>query len=255
MASILIFIAAFLLIFGITVVIPNLPPGEILYVYLEISEISSPFPSISGVVLINGIINGLFWGTIIVAIASVVGRPFRKKVLLPTRVPGYTTSRASTDNYVPPKNIIEKPIYKVSKRRKRAPLDHRVSIIEGIGPVYSKRLRRAGVMTVDDLLNEGYDRSGRYYLAREVGVSSSTILRWVYRADFLRIGGIGKQYSSLLESAGVNSISDLSRRNPDRLYERLKEINWRKNLVRRNPPFFMVKDWIERAKRLRPIVI
>ena len=127
--------------------------------------------------------------------------------------------------------------------------------IEGIGPIYGKRLRKSGVRTVDDLLREGYDRSGRYNLARDVGVSASTVLRWVYRADFFRISGIGKQYSSLLESAGVNSVSDLSRRNPIKLYERLKKTNLRKNLVRRAPPYNMVEDWIESAKSLRSIVI
>ncbi|MCZ2856745.1 MAG: DUF4332 domain-containing protein, partial [Candidatus Bathyarchaeota archaeon] len=77
----------------------------------------------------------------------------------------------------------------------------------------------------------------------------------VCRADFFRIVGIGKQYSSLLESAGVNSVTDLSRRNPNKLYEKLMETNWEKNLVKRTPPYNKVEDWIESARSLRRIVI
>ena len=255
MLGVVLFAVSFLFPFGITIVVPTLPPGEIVYAFLGISEITSPISGISGVVLVNGVINGLFWGSIILIVISLFSGPSRKKVIFPVWFPGYSTSHASTSNYVPPKIYSKKPIRKARKRRTQAPLDQKIAVIEGIGPIYGKRLRRSGVRTVDDLLREGYDRSGRYDLARDVGVSASTLLRWVYRADFFRIAGIGKQYSSLLESAGVNSVSDLSRRNPDKLYERLKKTNLRKNLVRRKPPYSMVEDWIENAKILRSIVI
>ena len=255
MLGVVLFAASFLFLFGITIVVPTLPPGEIVYAFLGISEITSPISGISGVVFVNGVINGLFWAIIILIVFRLLNGPSKKRVIFPAWFPSYTTSRASTSNYVPPKTYAKKPTPKVRKRRTQAPLDQKIVAIEGIGPIYGKRLRRSGVRTVDDLLREGYDRSGRYNLAREVGVSASTVLRWVYRADFFRISGIGKQYSSLLESAGVNSVSDLSRRNPDKLYERLKKTNWRKNLVRRAPPYSMVEDWIESAKSLRSIVI
>ena len=255
MLSVLLFDASFLFLFGITLVVPTFPPGEIIHDFLGISEITSPISGISGNFLVNGVINGLFWGIIILITFRLVSRPSRKKAVLPTWVPSYTTSHASTSNYIPPKTYTKKPIRKVRKRRTQATLNQKIMAIEGIGPIYGERFKRSGVGTVDDLLREGHDRSGRRYLAREVGVSESTLLRWVYRADFFRISGIGKQYSSLLESAGVNSVTDLSRRNPEKLYERLRKTNWRKNLVRRTPPYGMVKEWIESAKSLRSIVI
>ena len=255
MLGVVLFVASFLFLFGITIVVPTLPPGEIVYAFLGISEITSPISGISGLVLVNGLINGLFWGIITFITFRLFSGPSRKRVIFPAWFPSYTTSRASTSNYVPPKTYPKKPIQKVRKRRTQAPIDQKIDAIEGIGPIYGKRLRSSGVKTVNDLLREGYDRSGRSYLAKEVGVSASTVLRWVYRADFFRIAGIGKQYSSLLESAGVNSVSDLSRKNPDKLYEMLKKTNWRKNLVRRTPPYCMVEDWIENAKSLRSIVI
>ena len=255
MIGVVLFFASFLFLFGITVVAPTLPPGEIIHAFLGISEITSPISGISGVVLVNGTINGLFWGIIILIVFRLINGLSRKRVNFPAWFPDYSTSRASTSNYVPPKTYVKKPVPKVRKRRTQAHLDQNIMAIEGIGPVYGQRFRRAGVRTIDDLLREGYDRSGRYYLAKEVGVSASTVLRWVYRADFFRIVGIGKQYSSLLESSGVDLVSDLSRRNTEKLYERLKKTNRRKNLVRRTPPYSMVEDWIESAKNLRSIVI
>ena len=249
-----IFAASFLFLFGITIIVPTLPPGEIIYVFLGISEITSPISGISGVVFVNAIINGLFWGIIILIIYGLWSRPSKKKAILPAWLPGYTTSRTSVPKYIPPKTYVKRPPNKARKRRTHASLDQNIETIEGIGPIYGKKLRKSGVKIIDDLLRAGSTRNRRYYLAKKVGVSPSTILRWVYRADFFRIRGIGKQYSSLLESAGVNSVTNLSRRNSDKLYEKLIETNSKKNLVRRTPPYNMIKDWIESAKSLRCIV-
>ena len=249
MLGVVLFATSFLFLFGITIVFPTLPPGEIVYAFLGISEITSPISGISGVVLVNGVINGLFWAIIILMVLRLFIGPSRKRKIFPAWSPSYTTSRASTSNYVPPLTFPKKPTPKVRKTRTHVPLDQKIVAIEGIGPIYGKRLRMSGVRTVDDLLREAYDRSGRYNIAREAGVSASTVLRWVYRADFFRISGIGKQYSSLLESAGVNSVSDLSRRNPDKLYERLKKTNLRKNLVRRAPPLQYGRKLDRKRKR------
>jgi hypothetical protein len=80
------------------------------------------------------------------------------------------------------------------------------------------------------------------------------LLKWVYRADFFRIRGIGTQYSALLESAGVHTVTALSRRDPKNLYAKLREINRKKNLVRRIPPYRTVQRWIKSAKNLKRIV-
>ena len=234
--------------------VPTLPPGEKIYVFLGISEITSPITGIFGVVLVNGIINGFFWGIIISMIYGLGSRLSKRKTFLTAGSPSYPPLLKSTSEYIPPKKYVKRPVYKARKRKTYASLDRNVEVIEGIGRVYGNRLRKSGVNTLDDLLRAGSTRNRRYYLARKVGVSQSTVLKWVYRADFCRIVGVGKQYSSLLESAKVNSVNDLSRRNPDKLYKKLIDTNWEKNLVRRTPAYSMVEDWIERAKSLRRIV-
>jgi hypothetical protein len=105
------------------------------------------------------------------------------------------------------------------------------------------------------LLRAGSTKKRRRELASELGVAPKTLLKWVYRADFFRLRGIGKQYSSLLESAGVNTVVDLSRRNPKTLYSLLKETNKEKNLVKRIPPLSQIQNWIVDAKTLKTVIL
>jgi predicted flap endonuclease-1-like 5' DNA nuclease len=258
MSAIAIFVISFLCLFGFTVIVPTLPPGEILYAFLGISETTSPISGISGVVFARGIINGLFWGTIVLMIYGLLSHSSKRKTFLSAESANYPSLHKSTSDYVPPytplRTYVERPRCRARKRKTHTSLDKNIETIGGIGRVYGNRFRNSGVWTLDDLLRKGATRNRRYYLANKVGVSYSTILGWVYQADFFRIAGIGKQYASLLESAGVNSVRELSRMNPDKLYIKLIETNFKKNLVKRTTPYSMVEDWVERAKRLRHIV-
>ncbi len=126
--------------------------------------------------------------------------------------------------------------------------------ISGIGPTYGERLRSLGIRTTEALLKAGATPQGRQELAEKVGVSADTILKWVNRADLMRITGIGEQYSDLLEAAGVDTVVELARRNPENLHQKLVEVNAEKGLVRRLPNPAMVADWIEKAKGLERAV-
>jgi predicted flap endonuclease-1-like 5' DNA nuclease len=257
MLGAIIFLMSFLCLFGISIVIPALPPGGIIHSFLGISQITSPISGISGVVLTNALINGFFWGTIVLLIYILTTSFSRKKPLMPVgiKITQYPVLKKSTSEYIPPQTEIKKPIRTVRKRKTQVSLDQNVEKIEGIGHVYGNKLRKLGINSINDLLTAGSNRKDRYYLAKTVGVSHSTLIRWVNRADFFRINGIGKQYSSLLELSGVNSVTDLSIRDPQKLYEKMKQMNLQKSLVKRTPPYYKVKDWIESAKNLQSIVL
>jgi hypothetical protein len=49
-------------------------------------------------------------------------------------------------------------------------------------------------------------------------------------------------------------VTGLSRRNPKNLYAKLMEINRKKNLVKRIPPYRTIQRWIKSAKNLKRIV-
>ncbi len=130
----------------------------------------------------------------------------------------------------------------------------RIIRIEGIGPVYKQKLKEAGITTTEALLETGASPKGREELAKKTGISPSLILEWVNLADLFRIKGIGEEYSDLLEEAGVDTVRELAQRNPDNLFEKMVEVNQKKQLVRRMPTRHQVADWVAQAKRLPGIV-
>ena len=126
--------------------------------------------------------------------------------------------------------------------------------IEGIDPVYTKKLSNAGIKTTKALLKKGATPMDRKEIEKATGIRYKLILEWVNLADLFRIKGVAEEYSDLLEEAGVDTVAELARRRADNLYEKILEVDQAKKLVRRPPSLSMVKDWISRAKKLPRVV-
>lgn len=126
--------------------------------------------------------------------------------------------------------------------------------IEGVGEVYSGKLKAAGVADTAALLKMGATPKGRKEIAEASGVSEMLILEWVNHVDLFRVKGIGEEYADLLEEAGVDTIPELAQRKAENLLEKLAAVNTEKNLVRRLPVLSQVVDWIEQAKQLPRVV-
>ena len=122
--------------------------------------------------------------------------------------------------------------------------------IEGIGPVYSEKLQKAGVGSVEALLKLGATPKDREALAEKVGIDKKLILEWVNHADLFRIKGVAQEYSDLLEEAGVDTVVELAQRNAEKLLAKIQEVNAAKKLVRRIPTLAQIQNWIEQAKSL-----
>jgi predicted flap endonuclease-1-like 5' DNA nuclease len=133
--------------------------------------------------------------------------------------------------------------------------NYKVAEIEGIGDVYSAKLEQAGIKMVNDILEKGKSVKGRKALAESTGIDAKLILKWVNMADLFRVTGIGKEYSELLEKAGVDTVKELRNRNPANLLAKLEEANSSaRQLVRALPSLKSVESWIETAKTLDPMV-
>ena len=126
--------------------------------------------------------------------------------------------------------------------------------IEGIGPTYGEKLTKAGVRTVNALLEKGATKKGRKELAEKSDIDETLILKWVNFADLYRIKGVGSEYSDLLERAGVDTVKELATRNAENLQAKLAEVNAEKKLVRVVPGLKAVTGWIEQAKKLKPMI-
>jgi predicted flap endonuclease-1-like 5' DNA nuclease len=104
------------------------------------------------------------------------------------------------------------------------------------------------------LLEKGATPKGRKKIAEKAGISEKLILEWVNHADLFRVRGVGEEYADLLEEAGVDTVPELAQRKPENLYQKLREVNQAKKLVRRPPSQAEVSSWVKQAKELDRVV-
>ncbi len=133
-------------------------------------------------------------------------------------------------------------------------MSKKISEIEGIGPSFSEKLSKAGVTTVEGLLEIGATKTGRKNLAVDSGIDESKILDWVNMADLFRIKGVASQFAELLKAAGVDTIKELRTRNAENLHVKLIEVQEKKKITKAVPSLSQVADYIEQAKSLVPVV-
>lgn len=133
-------------------------------------------------------------------------------------------------------------------------MNYPIEEIEGIGPVYGKKLSAAGITTTAKLLDRCASAKGRREVADKTGLDDGQLLKWANLADLMRISGIGKQFSELLEAAGVDTVKELRNRRPDNLAAKMKEVNSAKKLTRSTPSEKQVEGWVTQAKSLPPVI-
>ncbi|MDW8270142.1 MAG: DUF4332 domain-containing protein [Anaerolineae bacterium] len=125
----------------------------------------------------------------------------------------------------------------------------RMSELQGIGPEVVAALKGAGLDESAKLLAAVAQPEARRALAQRLNIPENVLLELGNRADLGRIKGIGPVYSDLLEFAGVDTVAELARRNPDNLFARLQEVAAHHH-VRRLPTAAEVADWIAQAQQL-----
>lgn len=130
----------------------------------------------------------------------------------------------------------------------------KLTTVEGIGPVYSEKLQEIGINTAEALLAQGATPKGRQEIAEKSGIPYAKVLEWINHVDLFRINGVGEEYADLLEAAGVDTVPELSQRNPGNLHEKMTAVNAEKKLVRQLPTSAQVADWVEQAKRLPRVI-
>ena len=133
-------------------------------------------------------------------------------------------------------------------------MNYPIEEIEGIGPVYGKKLSAAGVTNTKKLLDRCASAKGRREVAKDTGLDDGQLLKWANLADLMRISGIGKQFSELLEAAGVDTVKELRNRRADNLTAKMVEVNAKKKLTRATPSEKQVSEWIGQAKSLPPVI-
>jgi hypothetical protein len=172
MIIIIVFVSSFLVFFSASIFFPKMPPGQLICEIFGNSETTYTIAGVPGDLVISSITNGLIWGAILIIVYSYARGPSRRKIHLPVWLPGYATSRNSKTD----KKSSDHPFQSTGNTED-------IETIDGIDSVYASRLRKLGIRTLDDLINAGFTKTGRIYLANNVGVKHKTILYWVHQAE------------------------------------------------------------------------
>ncbi len=133
-------------------------------------------------------------------------------------------------------------------------MSYPIKDIEGIGDVYGERLAQHGILTTDDILQRCQGPASRLLLARELDLSPDLLEKWTRMADLMRVKGVARQYSELLQAAGVAGVRDLRECRADVLLPRLLEVNQQQKLCKAPPVHREVASWIEHAGGLEPVL-
>ena len=125
-----------------------------------------------------------------------------------------------------------------------------ISELDGLGPGFAIKMRKAGIRTTEKLLETAKTLKGRQMLAEKTEIDQKQLLCVANLIDRMRIKGVGPEYAELLKAAGVNTIRELRYRNPARLAEAMAQANLERKLVRVLPSQHTVGRWIDQAKKL-----
>lgn len=133
-------------------------------------------------------------------------------------------------------------------------MPYAIAEIEGIGAAFESKLKAAGINRTGEFLQRAATKKGRAELAAATGIDEARLLTWANQADLMRVKGIGKQFSELLQAAGVDTIKELRTRNAANLARTLTAANETRKLAGSIPSESQLAAMIEAAKALDPVV-
>ena len=148
-----------------------------------------------------------------------------------------------------PGESLERVVVRIGGRKEQKS-EPAASFFSALGSRLSGKLEKAGFSSLSQVLQRGKMPAGRKDLADECGLSVQEVLTMVNYADLCRVGGIDVYLARLLEMAGVDTVPELSHRNPGNLHKKLSEVNRVEKLVEQTPPLEDVTTWIAAAKEL-----
>lgn len=118
----------------------------------------------------------------------------------------------------------------------------------------AQKLRRAGLRTTLDLITRGANLRGRGMIAQTSGIAFDVVTGYVALADLMRIRGIGPDVARLLTAAGVRTLADLQKCDPNDTASKIRELNKDRHLSGNPPGPESLSYWIGQARML-PVVM
>lgn len=115
-----------------------------------------------------------------------------------------------------------------------------------IDPKYQSELPKAGILSLDDLVEKTRSEVERKELALRLFVPKEELELWIRKAKLAQLKGMGINHVKRLEGVGVDSISALSEEEPESLYRKLKAKYPQQPIPRKAK----LKIWIKEARKI-----
>lgn len=125
-----------------------------------------------------------------------------------------------------------------------------ITDIEGIGPKYGEALSKAGIPTVEQLLEQCATAEARAKCVETTGLNEKSLERWVKMSDFFRLTGVEGNEAELLEASGYNNMTELAAAAAGDVLSKLQATNAEKSLAPSVPEESVIESWISQAKTL-----
>ena len=133
-----------------------------------------------------------------------------------------------------------------AKQKSNEPL----SIMDDMPAEMRARLEAQGIQNTSQLLEHTKTKEERSELAYQTSVDDRDLREYVYRADLMRLTGVGEDTAALLEQVGVKGCKDLQQRNPQHLHNKLTELQENAHITPTTPNLDQIAQWISQAKQL-----
>jgi len=121
--------------------------------------------------------------------------------------------------------------------------------IEGIGEKYAKILEKEGFTEVENLIPLTWREIKE--LAAKTKISLKLLEKWQDQAEIMELKGVGPEYSEVLNRVGIDSIKELSYRNPQNTLDRIVKFDKEQpDVIRKIPRVEDINGWVSQAKEM-----
>ena len=148
------------------------------------------------------------------------------------------------------KKVAPKPVAEAAAKEEVSSDGANITDIEGIGPKYGEALTKAGITTVEQLLEQCASAEERAKCAETTGLNVKSLERWVKMSDFFRLTGVAGNEAELLEVSGYSNMADLAGSTAADVLSKLQATNAEKSLAPSVPEESVIESWISQAKTL-----
>ena len=114
----------------------------------------------------------------------------------------------------------------------------------------SQKLVADKIENTEDLFAMLIKKEDRAAFAKKYGMSEDDVLKLAKTLELMQIVGVGPKASKLLQLAGIDSLKSLTKAVPSELLEVLQRVNREHNITGVQPDLTVVRDWIEKSKKV-----